>query len=159
MEFIEKYAKLDGSDDEDEEMAKDDEVRHQSDDDFIDNDDFQDQNPSDYRIKNITRDLQEAMQDKELWKEFECSDPENYVPPYYDEGDYQYDEFQGYEKGIEKLKESLKICREGDKESFYFAFFYCTCFKLKREEIFTEEIENLQEVLGQKFFNLYSQKG
>ena len=53
MEFIEKYAKVDESDDN---IEDDDEVRRQSDDYFIDDDQtsFQDQNLSKYTLQNLT---------------------------------------------------------------------------------------------------------
>ena len=81
MEFIEKYARVDGE--------SENEVSRQSDDDFVVADDevetsFQDQKPLEYRIKNVTRDMEEAARDTEMWKEFECSDPENCVPECFD---------------------------------------------------------------------------
>ena len=62
MEFIEKYAKVDGSSDDEMFDAGDEEIRNNSDDDFIENEfNFQDQDqPSDYRMMNVTRGLQEA---------------------------------------------------------------------------------------------------
>ena len=64
MEFIDKYARVDGSDDDDDAMfAGGDEVNY-SDVEFIDDKtNIQDQVPSHYRIINITRDLQNAMRD------------------------------------------------------------------------------------------------
>ena len=64
MEFIDKYARVDGSDDDDDAMfAGGDEVNY-SDVEFIDDKtNIQDQVPSHYRIINITRDLQNAMGD------------------------------------------------------------------------------------------------
>ena len=59
MEFIEKYARVEGSEDE---MEHDDDAGrdkvNQLDLDFIDDEiDFQDQDPSDYHLMNVTRDL------------------------------------------------------------------------------------------------------
>ena len=78
MEFIEKYASFDGSDDE-KEMS---EVTTYSDDEFIDDrESIQGQDPSDYQLKNVTRDLQDTLTDHSMAEELEliCSDPENFV--------------------------------------------------------------------------------
>ena len=59
MEFIEKYARVKGSEDkmEHDDDAGGDEV-NQLDLGFIDDEiDFQDQDPSDYHLMNVTRDL------------------------------------------------------------------------------------------------------
>ena len=103
MEFIQKYARVDDLDEDD--IAEEDEVRRQSDNDFIDDNEIQDQDPSDYRIKNITRDLQEVLQDKEMWIE-------NYVPNCYDEVEYDYDDFNGFKKRKEKLKKASRFSRK-----------------------------------------------
>ena len=92
MEFIQKYARVDDLDEDD--IAEEDEVRRQSDDDFIDDNEIQDQDPSEYRIKNITRDLQEIL--------------------HYDEVEYDYDDFNGFKKKDRKVQKSLKIFKEGN---------------------------------------------
>ena len=80
MEFIEKYARVEGKDENEEMVAEADQVRHLSDGEFIDKkNSFQDQQPSDCRLVNVTRDMTKACNDLEDWKDFECSDPENYV--------------------------------------------------------------------------------
>lgn len=55
MEFIEKYARFDGSDDEQEiSVSSGNEVTTYSDDEFIDDrESIQGQDPSDYRLKNV----------------------------------------------------------------------------------------------------------
>ena len=70
MEFIQKYARVDDEDSDvdfnDEIMPQVDEVT-QSDQEFIDDtNNFQDQEPSNYRLLNITRDLQEAINDHSM---------------------------------------------------------------------------------------------
>ena len=153
MEFIEKYAKVDESDDN---IEDDDEVRRQSDDDFIDDDEtsFQDQNLSKYTLQNVTQDLQEVMQDKSMWEEFEWSDPENFVPGCLAEVEYKFDTFFGFEKGTEKLKIELKIFKEDTKQSFYFPILYGAFFNLgKTKDTFVEDRETLESVLGEDFLN------
>ena len=91
MEFIQKYAKIDG-DDSDDQMsdAGGDEVNY-SDVEFIDDDEqnVQGQNPSDYRLMNVTRDLQEALCNHSMSAEMDgYSDPENFVPVCIDEVEY-----------------------------------------------------------------------
>ena len=108
MEFTEKHARIDGSDNG---ISDDDEVRRQRDNDFIDDDEtsFQNQNPSDYRLQNVTRDLQEAIQDKSMWKEFECSYTEKFFPDCFDDLNYEYNTFAGFEKdqreGFENIEQ------------------------------------------------------
>ena len=83
MEFIEKYARFDGSDDEQEiSVSSGNEVTTYSDDEFIDDrESIQGQDPSDYRLKNVTRDLQDTLTDHSIGEELELiySDHENFV--------------------------------------------------------------------------------
>ena len=116
MEFIQKYVKIDGDDDSDDQMpdAGGDEINY-SDVEFIDDDEqnFQGQNPSDYRLMNVTRDLQEALRDHSMSTELgECFGPENFVPDCVDEVEYEYDEFKGFQKKIEKFAKNLKTFKE-----------------------------------------------
>ena len=146
--------RVDGSDDD---IGDDGEVRRQSDNDFIDYDEtsFQDQNPSDSRLQNVTRDLLEAMQDKSVsWEKLECSDRDNFVLNCFGDVDYEYDKFVGFEERIEKFKKDLKIFKEGTKESFYFAVLYGGFFKLdETKDTFVEDKEVLESVLGTEFLN------
>ena len=91
MEFIEKYARVDGSDNDgaDDAMsgAGGDQVTC-SDEEFIDDEtNVRDQAPSDYRVMNMKRDLQEAMQDRSMAPELNLvsSDLEKFVSDYIDE--------------------------------------------------------------------------
>ena len=89
MRFIKKYARVDGSDDEQEiSVLGADEVTTYPDKEFIDDrESVQDQDPSDYRLMNATRDLQDALVDHSMAEELElvCSDLENFVPDYVEE--------------------------------------------------------------------------
>ena len=84
MEFIEKYARVDGSDDKEEmSVAGGDEVTTYSDEEFRDDrESVQCQDPSNYWLMNVTRDLQNALADHSMAEELNlvCSDPENFVP-------------------------------------------------------------------------------
>ena len=116
MEFIQKYVKIDGDDDSDDQMpdAGGDEINY-SDVEFIDDDEqnFQGQNPSDYCLMNVTRDLQEALRDQSMPTELgECFGPENFVPDCVDEVEYEYDEFKGFQKRIEKFAKNSKTFKE-----------------------------------------------
>ena len=52
---------------------------------------------SDYRLINVSRDLQEALRDHSISAELgECSDPDNFVSDCVDEVEYEYDEFKGF---------------------------------------------------------------
>ena len=68
MEFIEKYARVEGSEDQ---IEYDDETNgdevNQLDLDFIDEEtNFQDQEPTDRRLMNVTRDLQDAISNRSM---------------------------------------------------------------------------------------------
>ena len=66
MEFIEKYTRVEGSDDEMEDDADGDEV-NEFDLEFIDDEtNFQDQEPTNHRLINATRDLREAVTDQSM---------------------------------------------------------------------------------------------
>ena len=71
MEFIQKYARVD---DEDSNIDFNDEINSQvdevtqSDQEFIDvTNNFQDQEPLNYKLLNVTRDLQEAINDHSIY--------------------------------------------------------------------------------------------
>ena len=56
MKFIEKYAKVNGSDEKEMSVSGGDEVINYSDEEFIDDkESVQGQDPSDYRLMNVTR--------------------------------------------------------------------------------------------------------
>ena len=102
MEFIQKYAKIDRDDDWDDQMSHvgGDEVNY-SDVEFIDDDEqnIQGQNLSDYRLMNVTKDLQEALHDHSMPAELgEYSEPESFVPESVNE--VEYDDFNGFQKRI-----------------------------------------------------------
>ena len=95
MEFIEKYARVDGSDDEEEmPVADGDEVKTYSDEEFIDDrEGVKDQDPSDYRLMNFTRDLQDALADHSMAEKLSLlrSDHENFVPDCAEEIECEYE--------------------------------------------------------------------
>ena len=118
MEFIEKFARVEGSDDDDVNDAMSvagGDVVTCSDKEFIDGEaNAGDQEPSDYRLMNVTRDLHKAMQDRSMAEELDLvsSNPEHFVSNYVDEIEYQYDNFSGFEKRIRKFENDLKIFKE-----------------------------------------------
>ena len=100
MEFIEKIATVEDGDKSDDMEHDGEEVRNDSDDDFIDDEtEFQDQGPSDYRLRNIIMDQQEALQDLSMGEDLgTCNDPENFVLDYFDDAEYEFDEFKNFER-------------------------------------------------------------
>ena len=91
MEFIEKYPSVDGSD-EMEDDAGDDEV-NEFDSEFIDDKtNFQDQGPTSYCLRNITRDLREAVTDQSMARELDLvsEDPEIFVSDFVDKVNYEF---------------------------------------------------------------------
>ena len=115
MEFIQKYARVD---DEDSDIDFNDEVS-QSDQEFIDDrNNFQDQEPSNYRLLNVTRDLQEAINDHSIYGDNECSDPENFVLDDVEEIEYDFDNFKSFQKKFEKSEQDLRIFEKDSDNSF-----------------------------------------
>lgn len=165
MEFIQKYARVAGSDDDgDDDNMEDDvttsEVGNISDKNFIDDMETKAWDHNDltsYGLANVTRSLQEALQHYSMSKDLGvCSDPENFVPNQLDTFEYDYDEFKWFEKRIEKFMQELQFFRQDSKESLYFAVFYCTYYNLleKKESFeFCEDENVLKNVLEGEFFN------
>ena len=92
IEFIEKFARVEGSEDEMEhdDGTSGDEV-NQLDLDFIDNEtNFQDQEPTYYHLMNDIRDLQDAIADRSMAFDLDlvAVDPENFVSDFVDEVTY-----------------------------------------------------------------------
>ena len=102
MEFFEKYAGVEGSDDDNSDamsVADDNEV-NLSDEEFIDDEtNFEDQAPPDYCLTNFTCDLVDAMQEFGLI----APDLQNFVPNYIDEKKFEYNKFKDFEKRIIKF--------------------------------------------------------
>ena len=70
MEFIQKYARVDDEDSDvdfnDEVMSQVNKITQSYQELIDDTNNFQDQEPSNYRLLNITRDLQEAINDHSM---------------------------------------------------------------------------------------------
>ena len=126
MEFIDKYAKIDGSGADDAMSAGGDEVNY-SDVEFIDDEtNVQDQGPSDFRLMNVTRDLQEGLQDQSMSADLgECSDPENFTSDHVEQIEYEIDEFDDFKNRIKKFEQDLKIFEKYSNDSFLFSNFLC----------------------------------
>ena len=146
-------ARVDGSEDEMEhdDVAGGEEVK-QLDLDFIDDEtNFQDQEPTDYCLMNITRDLQDAIADRSMVFDLDLVvvDPENFVSDFADEVSYEFDEFFGFEKCIPKFDEELQIFEKESKDSFYFSILYAIYYHLLEEKedfYFCQDEEILGEV-------------
>ena len=103
---------------------------------------------------NVTRDLQEAIRDHSTSAELgKCSDPENFVPDFADEVEYEYDEFKGFQKRIEKFAKHWKTFEENSKDSFYNATLFGAYHALlDNKENFEFDQSRLVEVFKQNFF-------
>ena len=112
---------------------------HQLDLDFIDDKtNFQDQEPADYRLMNVTRDLWDVIADRSMafGLDLVTADPENFVSDFVDEVSYEFDEFFGFKKRIWKFDEEIKIFEKESKDSFYFSILYAIYYHLleKKED-------------------------
>ena len=125
MEFIEKYARVEESDDEMEDDTGGDEAS-EFDLEFIDDEtNFQDQEPTNYFLMNVTRDLREAITNQSIAQELDLVSevPENCVSDFVDKVSYEFDEFFGFEKRIQKFNQELKIFDRESKDPFIFPYF------------------------------------
>ena len=119
------------ADDEDMECRDEDKVRNDSDLDFIDEEtSFQDQEPSDCRLKNVIKSLQKALGDTSMKEYYACSDSENYVLSFADDIKYDYDDFRCAEGRTKKFKKTPRIYEEGSKDSFFNTILFRLYFKL-----------------------------
>ena len=163
MEFIEKYARVEESDDEMEDDTGGDEAS-EFDLEFVDDEtNFQDQEPTNYFLMNVTRDLREAITNQSIAQELDLVSevPENCVSDFVDKVSYEFDEFFGFEKRIQKFNQELKIFERESKDSFYFSILYAIYYHLiKRKEDFDfcQDQEKLCEVLGKDFFEKLKSK-
>ena len=112
---------------------------HQLDLDFIDDKtNFQDQEPADYRLMNVTRDLRDVIADRSMafGLDLVTADPENFVSGFVDEVSYEFDEVFGFKKRIWKFDEEIKIFEKESKDSFYFSILYAIYYHLleKKED-------------------------
>ena len=134
-------------------MLGGDEVNH-LDLDFIDGEtNFQDQEPTDYHLINVTRDLQDAIADKSMALNLDlvAINPENFVSGFVDEFSYEFDEVLAFEKQICKFDEKLEFFVKESKDFFYFSILYAICYHLleKKEDFdFCQDDESLCKVLG-----------
>ena len=123
MEFIKKYAKVDGSEDDDDQMSAGGDEVNCLDVEFIDDKTNKEQSLTDYRLVNVTRDLQEALQNQSMSADLgECSDPENFVSEHVAEIEYEFDRFVGFEKKIINLDRSWKYLSKTQKTPFILKF-------------------------------------
>ena len=152
MEFIEKYARVEGSEDEMENDKMEDKPGgdevNELDLDFIDGEtNFQDQEPTNYCLMNVTRDLKEAMANQAMAYDLDliATDPGNFVSDFADEVSYEFDEFLGFQKRIQKFNEELKVFSRESKDSFYFSILYaiyCLCLRKRKILIFVRTKKN-----------------
>ena len=131
---------------------------------FVDDEiNFQDEEPTKYRLMNVTRDLREAVTDQSMTQELDLvsENPENFVSDFLDEVSYEFDEFFGFEKRIQIFNEELKISEREAKDSLYFSMLYATYYHLierKEDFDFCEDEEKLCEVLGRDIFEKFKSK-
>ena len=159
MEFIEKYCRIDRSDDsiEDFNEVADDEV-NDSDIDFIDEEAmFQDVEPKNYRLMNVTREFPDVINNDSMAQGLDVTsgNPENFVSDFFDEFKVEYDEFQGVEETIRKFVQELNIFCQRLKDCFYETKIFAVCyhFIFKEEDFdFCQDKEIITSVLGADFF-------
>ena len=165
IEYIEKYARVDRSENEENSVAGGDEVTTYSDAEFIDEDEEindQEQSSTNYHLMNVTRNLQEALFDQSTSANLgECSDLENLVSDHVEKIEYDFDTFDNLKKKKIK-KQQLKIFEQDSNDSFYIAILYATFSALleKKEDFeFCQDERKLTRVLGQSFFERLTGRG
>ena len=157
IEFIEKYARVNGSDD-DEEMSVvgGDEVTSYSDEKFIDNrESVQDQNPSNYRLMNVSRDLQDALADYLIAKELGlvCSDLKTLSPTTLRKLNANMICLKILKRELKSLKGTLKCLCSTQRTPFYAILdgIYYSMLENKEEFEFCRDEQKLADVIGWKF--------
>ena len=95
--------------------------------------------------------MREAITDQSRAQEPDLvsEDPENFVSDFVDKVSYEFDEFFGFEKRIQKFNQELKIFERESKDSFYFSILYATYYNLierKEDFDFCQDEEKLCEV-------------
>ena len=136
MEFIEKHLRVDGSDDEIKDDSGGDEV-NEFDSEFIDDElNFQDQEPTNYCLMSITRDLREVVTYQSVAQELDLvsEDPEKFASDFVDEVNYEFDEFFDLQKNIQKFNQELKIFERESKDCFYFSILHATYHQLTKKK-------------------------
>ena len=125
MEFIEKYVRVEGSDDEMEDHAGGDEV----DSEFIDDEtNFRDQEPTNYRLMNTTSDLREAITNQSVAQELHLvsKDPEILKILFLillTRSFMNLMNFLALKKGFKNSTRNLKFLRENQKIPFISQYF------------------------------------
>ena len=158
MRFIQTYAKIDGDDDSDDQMsnAGGDEVNY-SDLVFADDDEqnVQGQNPLDYHLMNVTRDLQKVIHNYSMSAELsQCSDPESIVPDCVNKVGYEYEKLKGFQKRTEKFAKDLQTFEENSKDSLYNAILFGAYHALlDNKKNFDFDQSRLVEVFGETFID------
>ena len=126
MEFIGKYARVDGSEDGMEHDVAGDEV-NQLDLDFIDGEtNFQDEEPTNYRLMNVTRDLQDATANRSMAFDFDlvAVDPENFVLDFVVRSVMDLKNFLVLKNAFESLMRNSRFLKENQKIPFTFSILY-----------------------------------
>ena len=78
-------------------------------------------------------------------------DPENFVSDFVGKVSYEFDDFLGFEKCIQKFNEELKIFERESKDSFYYSILYAIYYHLlkKNEDFdFCQDKEDCVKFLG-----------
>ena len=102
------------------------------------------------------------MQDLSIGEDLgACSNPKNFIPDYFDDAEYEFDEIKNFEKRIKNFMDGLKIYRGDFVDSFYKAVPYGTFFEFcsgdKKE--FVEDGTALKDAAGKEFFEeLFAKK-
>ena len=144
-------------------MLGGDEVNH-LDLDFIDGEtNFQDQEPTDYHLINVTRDLQDAIADKSMALNLDlvAINPENFVSGFVDEFSYEFDEVLAFEKQICKFDEKLEFFVKESKDFFYFSIVYAIYYHLfekKEDFVFFKTRKDCAKFYGEIFLKISSSK-
>ena len=142
--------------------AAGDEVNH-SDVEFIDDEqNVVGQNPSDCCLMNVTKDLQEALTEQTMSAGLvECSDPENFVPDYVDEAEWEYDEFKDYKSKLKNLEKIWKFLRKTQKTLSTTPFFMehiVPCYTIRKSLSSVNRMLNSLQCLDKFFFGELQEK-
>ena len=139
--------------DEDDEFAEreeENEVATVSDNEFIDDTEFDESNADYYAFTNVTRDYNDAVEDSLSDFDYD-QEPDNYYDD--NEVDLPIDEFKDYKKKIDSFKETLINPQdENNPDSFFYAILYTIRYILTQKSEPCVDDDEIKVDIGAEIF-------
>ena len=149
MEFVQLYADVDNDIDIDDDdgsqvlVSKNDYT-------LIDDSEQINGNDADFfrGFENVTRNLNEPINDHEHWIDKRDHQPENYLSHEKDKNEMKFDEFYNVEARNKKFTSKMLIYQKGSKDSFYNGVLYAFAFKMSKKSDFVTDESKIEAIIG-----------